>query len=132
MPANSEAMDKDAPRLMLESERSELLLILVLRIHDSDRFRIGSCAGNGFLETADAEIYEDGSLCHDEYDYVVGYCYDSEGDVSAIVHGHYRSTSVFTIPTAIEVMLTLCSIQPGTTRPMGLVSAVLFHNGLAN
>jgi hypothetical protein len=71
-------------------------------------------------------------LCHDEYDYVVGYCYDSERNVPAIVHGHHRSTSVFTIPTVIEIMLTLCSIQPGTTRPMGLVRALLFHNGLAN
>lgn len=79
-------MGEDTDGYVLEPKCAELLLVLVLRIYDIDRFRPGRGASNGILATADASIDKDRSLYYDEHYAAISHCYDRQGDIPTPLH----------------------------------------------
>lgn len=91
MHTHEEALGKDCPWNMLESQYPQLFLILALRIYDPYRFHPGGCPGRGLLEIANEAVDENWAVCFDEYDYVIGCGHDCEGILSSSLHGYCRS-----------------------------------------
>lgn len=64
-------MGEDSPWFMLESERSQLLLLLAVRIHSTHRRDIRNRLSAYFLELVDYSIYETWFHHNNEYDHAI-------------------------------------------------------------
>lgn len=86
VPTDHQALGEDVSGLVLGPQRAQLLLVLVLRIHDVDGR--GACRGASacVLEAADAAVDEDWRVCADEHDNVECDCDGGQGHVLASFH----------------------------------------------
>lgn len=90
MPTGPQTVGEDTAWVLLESRRSQLLLILAMCLYYSDRHNTGSGTGTCILEPADALVYENRTHRNDGYDDVVCDCHNYQRNISAALHGHNR------------------------------------------
>lgn len=86
MHTHKEALGKDGTRNMLEPERTELLLLLVLCIHNAYGYRLGDGACCSLLETANEAVDQDWPVHPHEHDNVISYRHYCERLLSSSVH----------------------------------------------
>jgi hypothetical protein len=124
MSAHPEAVGEDPTRVLLESQRSQLLLMLVLRIHHTHRRRACSGSSSRLLEATTAVGNEDRPYRQDEYDAVECDRHNHQGNVSVPVYRYNRSSYVSQNRTSLPIDLCSrpCSVETRTTRSLGPVS----------
>ena len=91
MSTKIKTLGKNTSWVMLESQCSQLLLVLAVRIHHFDRLCPGHCTDPRILEASNAALDQDRSVCHDEHDHVISNCHNHQRNLLAFVHGHDRS-----------------------------------------
>lgn len=84
----SEAMGEDHAGNLLEPKRSQLFLILAMRIHHPHGRGFGSRACCCFLEASDEALDQDRFVHIDEHDYAFGYCYHHQRHLSSPLYGY--------------------------------------------